>query len=225
MEAEVQMTNKLPHLTKSKYLSGLRCVRKLWLDVHDHGPYVDPASGSAMDIGNRVGRGAHTLFPGGVEIDARPWAPSTRDRGAGKRPPSSRLNRATTPPQSGTCRIDGGADGSQRPASEFLAPHSKATALSVGQSRPSTAELLAEDPILLPEIVDQIFLMPVQPASEGQDEELKRVGHHPRLRLLDSPSPGLPRRFQQPRPSSCTIRGAPCVSCLRRSSFSIAAPT
>lgn len=64
---------KRPHLTKSKYLSGLRCVRKLWFDVHDHGPYVDAEPGSAMDIGNRVGRGAHTLFPGGVEIEAPPW--------------------------------------------------------------------------------------------------------------------------------------------------------
>ena len=73
MEAKVQMVIKLPHLTKSKYLSGLRCERKLWFDVYDHGPYVDPSPGSAMDIGNRVGRGAHTLFPGGVEIDEPPW--------------------------------------------------------------------------------------------------------------------------------------------------------
>ena len=26
-----------------------------------------------MDIGKRVGRGAHTLFPDGIEIDAPPW--------------------------------------------------------------------------------------------------------------------------------------------------------
>jgi len=67
------MTKNLPHLTKSKYVSGLRCERKLWLDVHDHGPYVDPPLGSVMDIGNRVGKGAHELFPGGIEIEAAPW--------------------------------------------------------------------------------------------------------------------------------------------------------
>jgi len=67
------MTKNLLHLTKSKYVSGLRCERKLWLDVHDHGPYVDPPLGSVMDIGNRVGRGAHKLFPGGIEIEAAPW--------------------------------------------------------------------------------------------------------------------------------------------------------
>ena len=26
-----------------------------------------------MDIGNWVSRGAHSLFPGGVEIEAPPW--------------------------------------------------------------------------------------------------------------------------------------------------------
>ena len=67
------MMGKSQHLTKSKYLSGLHCSRKLWFDVHDHEPFIDAAPGSAMDIGKRVGRGAHTLFPDGIEIDAPPW--------------------------------------------------------------------------------------------------------------------------------------------------------
>ena len=71
------MSNNLPHLTKSKYISGLRCLRKLWFDVNDHGPFTDAVPGSAMDIGNRVGEGAHALFPGGIEIKAKPWEHET----------------------------------------------------------------------------------------------------------------------------------------------------
>ena len=60
-------------LTKSKFISGLRCSKKLWLDVHDREPYVEAEPGSVLDIGNRVGRFAHGLCPGGVEIEAAPW--------------------------------------------------------------------------------------------------------------------------------------------------------
>lgn len=71
------MSNNLPHLTKSKYISGLRCLRKLWLDVNDHGPFPEASPGSALDIGNRVGRGAYALFPGGIIIEAKPWEHET----------------------------------------------------------------------------------------------------------------------------------------------------
>ena len=67
------MSNNQPHLTKSRYISGLRCSRKLWLDVKDPGPFSEAAPGSALDIGNQVGKGAHFLFPGGVIIEAKPW--------------------------------------------------------------------------------------------------------------------------------------------------------
>ena len=33
-----------------------------------------------------------------------------------------------------------------------------------------------EDPILLSEIVDQIFLVAIDPASNGEHEELQRIG-------------------------------------------------
>lgn len=61
------------HLTKSKFTSGLTCPRQLWFKVHDPVPYVDPLPGEPMDIGNHVGRGAHTLFQGGVEVKEAPW--------------------------------------------------------------------------------------------------------------------------------------------------------
>jgi hypothetical protein len=61
------------HLTKSRYIAGLQCPRRLWLLVNDPLPYEEPAPGSPMDIGQEVGQKAHLLFPGGVRIDEEPW--------------------------------------------------------------------------------------------------------------------------------------------------------
>jgi hypothetical protein len=61
------------HLTKSRYIAGLQCPRRLWLLVHEPVPYHEPAAGSAMDIGREIGQKAHLLFPGGVPIDEEPW--------------------------------------------------------------------------------------------------------------------------------------------------------
>ena len=61
------------HLTKSRYIAGLQCPRRLWLLVHEPMPYEEPASGSPMDIGQEIGQKAHLLFPGGVRIDEEPW--------------------------------------------------------------------------------------------------------------------------------------------------------
>jgi hypothetical protein len=61
------------HLTKSRYIAGLQCPRRLWLVVHEPAPYEDPAPGSPMDIGQEIGTNAHLLFPGGVRITEEPW--------------------------------------------------------------------------------------------------------------------------------------------------------
>ena len=61
------------HLTKSRYIAGLQCPRRLWLVVHEPLPYEDPAPGSPMDIGQEIGTKAHLLFPGGVLITEEPW--------------------------------------------------------------------------------------------------------------------------------------------------------
>lgn len=61
------------HLTKSRYISGLQCPRRLWLLVHEPAPYEAPAPGSSMDFGQEIGRKAHLLFPGGVLIKEEPW--------------------------------------------------------------------------------------------------------------------------------------------------------
>ena len=55
---------------------------------------------------------------------------------------------------------------------EFLAAHGESTALGIGQAKRPRAQVLPEDPILLPEIRDQIVLVAVHPASERENEEL-----------------------------------------------------
>ena len=56
--------------------------------------------------------------------------------------------------------------------------------------------MFSEDPILLPEIVDQIVLVTVHPASEREDEELQRRRHSLRLLgRLDQHRPSLGRFF------------------------------
>jgi len=64
------MTN-IPHLTKSKYISGLQCHRKLWLECHQPTKFLPSEPGSAIDIGNKIGRHALEIFPGGVEVTSK----------------------------------------------------------------------------------------------------------------------------------------------------------
>ena len=62
----------------------------------------------------------------------------------------------------------------QDPPAEFVTAHSESTTLGVRQAKRPRAQVFSEDPILLPEIVDQIVLVTVHPASEREDEELQR---------------------------------------------------
>jgi hypothetical protein len=61
------------HLTKSRYIAGLQCLRRLWLSVNEPPPYEQPPAGSPMDVGQEIGRKAHLLFPGGALVDEEPW--------------------------------------------------------------------------------------------------------------------------------------------------------
>ena len=61
------------HLTKSRYIAGLQCRRRLWLLVHEPMPYEEPAPGSPMEIGQEIGCKAHLLFPKGVQVHEEPW--------------------------------------------------------------------------------------------------------------------------------------------------------
>ena len=67
--------------------------------------------------------------------------------------------------------------------------------------------MLPEDAILLPEIVDEIFLVAIHPASHSQHEEVQSVGHGRRLHGSDTGVTHVVSGIHSPRPFSRTIRG------------------
>ena len=85
-------------------------------------------------------------------------------------------------PAENRVRRDDAGDLHQDAPSELLAAHGESTALGIGPTKRPRAQVLPEDPILLPEIRDQIVLVAVHPASERENEELERRRHG--LRLL-----------------------------------------
>jgi predicted RecB family nuclease len=61
---------RTPLLSKSKYLAGLQCERRLWLVSHapERASEPDEAAQAAFAAGNEVGEYARLLFPGGVLV-------------------------------------------------------------------------------------------------------------------------------------------------------------
>ena len=80
-------------------------------------------------------------------------------------------DQSPVPAENRVRRDDAGDLHHDAPA-EFLAAHGESTALGIGQAKRPRAQVLPEDPILLPEIRDQIVLVAVHPASERENEEL-----------------------------------------------------
>jgi len=64
-------------LSKSRFLAGLQCPKKLWTEIHAREliPPVDAATQARFDQGHDVGSLAKKLFPGGLEIGpgVRQW--------------------------------------------------------------------------------------------------------------------------------------------------------
>jgi len=98
-----------PRLSKSRYLSGLQCARRLWYEVNAYGeiPPYDAAALERFEQGHEVGRLAQRLFPGGVEIarGAQPWAPivAATQRAMAARIP---VYEAAFVHDGGACRVD-----------------------------------------------------------------------------------------------------------------------
>lgn len=61
------------YLTKSRYLAGLQCSRRLWLNVHEPAEWKEPEAGSPEDIGRELGQMARLLFPDGILVSEEPW--------------------------------------------------------------------------------------------------------------------------------------------------------
>ena len=119
------------------------------------------------------------------------YRPTSTSAGAavvlpGNQPPVPAENRV---------RHDDAGDLRQNPPAEFLASHRESTALGVGQAKWTWAKLLPEDPILLPEIIDHVFLVAVHPASGREYEEAQSVWHSLRLLREQPLAPTLFRRF------------------------------
>ncbi len=62
----------MAHLSKSKFVAGLQCEKRLWWEVHEpDAPELRPDEGQrfVLDRGTRVGELARRRFPGGVLVD------------------------------------------------------------------------------------------------------------------------------------------------------------
>ena len=71
--------------------------------------------------------------------------------------------------------------------------------------------MLPEDAILLPEIVDAIFLVASHPASQGQHEEVQSVGHGRRLHGSDTAVTHVVSGIRSPRPFFRVYPGFPTL--------------
>ena len=121
-------------------------------------------------------------YPGGVvHAEARPDSGGPGDAaGTSRHRPASTaagaavvcLGDQSPVPAENRVRRDDAGDLHQDAPSEFLAAHGESTALGIGPAKRPRAQVLPEDPILLPEIRDQIVLVAVHPASERENEEL-----------------------------------------------------
>ena len=61
-----------PRLSKSRYIVGLQCARRLWLGWHDPEPREEPEPGSILAVGIDVGVAARLIIPGGILVKEGP---------------------------------------------------------------------------------------------------------------------------------------------------------
>ena len=121
------------------------------------------------------------------------------------------LGDQTPVPAENRVRRDDACHLTQDPPAEFLAAHRESPALGVGQTKRSRTKMLPEDAILLPEIVDAIFLVASHPARQGQHEEMQSVGHGRRLHASDTAVTHVVSGIHAPRPFSRTIQGQAAI--------------
>ncbi len=64
-----------PTLSKSKYLAGCQCLRRVWLSCRapELAAPPDAAKQAIFELGHEIGRRAHALFPGGVLVSQEAW--------------------------------------------------------------------------------------------------------------------------------------------------------
>ena len=62
---------KRPFLSKTRYMGGRQCAKKLWKTVYDPEPAEEPLPGTVKGMGIEVGIKARLLWPGGVLVDTK----------------------------------------------------------------------------------------------------------------------------------------------------------
>ena len=63
----------------------------------------------------------------------------------------------------------------EQPPSDFLCPRCQPPTLVIGKTHSAVANLLSQNPILLDQIMDDMLLVLVHPAGQGDDEKGNRV--------------------------------------------------
>jgi hypothetical protein len=58
-------------LSKTRYMGGRQCSKRLWQTVYDPEPAEEPLPGTVMGMGTEVGIKARLLWPGGVLVDTK----------------------------------------------------------------------------------------------------------------------------------------------------------
>ena len=76
-------------------------------------------------------------------------------------------------------------------SSEAVTVHGESTALSIGQPQAPPAQVLLEDAVLLPQVLDDLKLVAIHPARKGHEQDPQRDGveHGPSLSVWASASP------------------------------------
>lgn len=98
-----------PALSKSRFLAGLQCEKRLWYEVNrrEEVPLPGAATLAIFEQGRAVGEVARRLYPDGIEVAPNIWAwpavaAATREALAARRP----LFEAGFVHRGGACRVD-----------------------------------------------------------------------------------------------------------------------
>ncbi len=83
-------------------------------------------------------------------------------------------NQAAEPRHDGVRRDDGRHFLKDTPAESFSL-HRQATAFVIGQTNTPATQLAFQDPVLFDQVVDDVLLMPIDPAGNGDEKQLPRV--------------------------------------------------
>ena len=76
------VSKELPQLSKSRFMSGLQCLKRLYLECY-HRDLADPTDANQQhlfDVGTAVGELAREIYPAGTLIEEKYFEHSPADR-------------------------------------------------------------------------------------------------------------------------------------------------